>query len=536
MKYMNILFMTLLSFLFINCNEQELQMQTEKTALYFQAVADGSQVKLKWENESKKAYDIWRAIDDRPYKKIMEGITESSYVDNVSDLEGGTQLTYRMVNAGGYAFAADILRRQQSVILRTFTIEELMDEVQKNTLKYFTDFAHPDCGLTRERSNIPDDLHVVTTGGTGFGIMAIIAGTHRGFITRDAAYNQIRKITDFLQKVETFHGAYAHWYFGNTGLVKPFSDKDNGGDLVETSFLMQGLIVAYEYFKDGNDLEKKLAADINTIWRNVDWKHYTKNENKLYWHWSKQYDFAMNMGISGWNEGLMSYVLAAASPTYGIEKAVYESGYANNGAMKNGKTYYDITLPLGNDGEMGGPLFFAHYSFMGLDPNGLKDQYCDNYFEQNRAHVMINRAYCIDNPKEHKGYSEQLWGLTASDCPVATYLAHAPGNNDNGTIAPTAALASIPYAPEQCLKVMDYLYYDLKDKIWGEYGFYDAINLGVEEEKQVVKSHLAIDQGPIVVMIENYRSGYIWELFMRNEDVQNGLKKLGFSSTKYNIN
>lgn len=535
MKYMNMIMVAFLSLSFINCSEKELEMQTEKTALYFQAVADGSQVKLVWENLSNRAYDIWRAIDDRPYKKIIEGTTAASYTDDVTDLKGGTRLTYRMVDAGGYAFAADVLRRQQSVILRTFTIDHLMDEVQKQTLKYFTDFAHPACGLARERSNKQEDMDVITTGGSGFGIMSIISGVYRGFITRDAAYSQMRKITDFLKTAERFHGAYAHWYFGNTGKVKPFSDKDNGGDIVETSFLMQGLIVAYEYFKDGNAQERQLAADINEIWKGVEWDFYTKGENKLYWHWSKQHDFAMNMGISGWNEGLMSYVLAAASPTHSISKEVYTHGFANNGAMKNGRTYYGMALPLGNDGEMGGPLFFAHYSFMGLDPNGLSDLYCSNYFEQNKAHVLIDRAYCIENPKKHKGYSEKMWGLSASDCPVATYLAHAPGGNDNGTIAPTAALASIPYAPEECLKVLDYLYYDLKDKMWGDYGFYDAINFGVEDGKQVVKSHLAIDQGPIVVMMENYRSGIIWKLFMQNEDVMAGLKKLGFSSSKYNF-
>lgn len=529
---MNILIAALMSLLFCNCNDDELQMQTEKTALYFQAVADGSSVRLKWENDAKNSYDIWRAINSHPYKKVATGIQNDTYTDQVENAKEGAKVTYRMVGVNGYPFAADVKRREQSVILRMKTQNEILDDVQREHLKYFIDFAHPS-GMIRERSNIPEDMDVVTTGGTGFGIMAIVAGAERGLITKDKAYTQIRKITDFLQKVETFHGAYAHWYYGHTGEVKPFSPDDNGGDLVETSFLMEGLIVAHEYFKNGSAEQKALADDINTLWSKVEWDHYTKNENKLYWHWSKDKGFKMNMGISGWNEGLMSYLLAAASPSHSIDKVVYDNGYTNNGAMKNGRKYYGLTLPLGNDPEMGGPLFFTHYSFMGLDPRGLSDAYCDDYFEQNKAHVLINRAYCLDNPKKHVGYSDKLWGLTASDCPVAQYLAHAPGGNDNGTISPTAALSSMPYAPEECLKVLDYLYYDLGDKMKGKYGFYDAINLGVEEDKQVVKSHLAIDQGPIVVMIENYRSGIIWKLFMQNEDVRNGLRKLGFSSSKY---
>lgn len=248
----------------------------------------------------------------------------------------------------------------------------------------------------------------------------------------------------------------------------------------------------------------------------------------LKWHWSKNYGFEMNLDIRGWNEGLIAYVLAAASPTYPITKDVYVEGFTSNGGIKNGRTYYDIVLPLGSDGEKGGPLFFCHYSFLGLDPRGLKDHVCNDYFEQNKAHTLINRAYCIDNPKNHVGYSENFWGLTASDCPIAGYIAHAPGNNDNGTVTPTAALSSMPYAPEECMAVLKYLYRDLGDIAFGEYGFYDAINLGANDK--VVESYLAIDQGPIVAMIENYRSQLLWNLFMQNEDVQRGLKLLGFTS------
>lgn len=506
-----------------------------KIKLEFGDADESKKVIVSWNVAGDESYAIYRSEYGGEFKKIADEVIGGRYEDDLSGVNRTMEFIYRVVLSWGDVNDKQVEDKQQTIrFVPGLVGEKLMDEVQEMTLKYFTDFAHPLCGLARERSNIPGDLDVVTTGGTGFGIMAIIVGAERGFITRDAAYSQIRKITDFLMKVERFHGAYAHWYFGNTGAVKPFSPKDDGGDIVETSFLMQGLIVAYEYFKNGSDEEKKLASDIDDIWKGVEWNHYTKGDNKLYWHWSKNHDFAMNHSISGWNEGLMSYVMAASSPTYPITKDVYTYGYDNQWNMRNGRYYYGIQLPLGNDGEKGGPLFFAHYSFMGLDPHGLKDGFCDDYFEQNKAHVLINRAYCLDNPKGHKGYSVNLWGLTASDCPKAEwkYLAHAPGNNDNGTVSPTAALSSMPYAPEECMKVMEYLYNDLGDKMIGPYGFYDAINPGMEEDKQVYKSHLAIDQGPIVVMIENYRSGLIWKLFMQNEDVKRGLQTLGFTITE----
>jgi hypothetical protein len=192
--------------------------------------------------------------------------------------------------------------------------------------------------------------------------------------------------------------------------------------------------------------------------------------------------------------------------------------------MKNGKKFYDITLPLGSD--YGGPLFFAHYSFMGLDPRNLSDAYAD-YWEQNVAHAKINHAYCKANPKGHYGYSERCWGLTASDIQNG-YTASSP-TNDKGTIAPTAALASMPYTPQESMKALEYFYYVLGDRLFKEYGFVDSFSL---EKRWFASSYIAIDQGPIVVMIENHRTGLLWDNFMKNEDVQKGLKKLGFTYTE----
>ncbi len=400
--------------------------------------------------------------------------------------------------------------------------DALLDLVQQQTLKYFWDFAETNSGMARERNT---SGNLVTTGGTGFGIMAMLAGAERGWLERDEVLQRMLQIGNFLKDADRFHGAWSHWIDGTTGQALPFSQKDNGGDLVETAFLVQGLIAAREYFDAGTPLEDSLRVLVDTLWHGVNWQWYTQGENVLYWHWSPDYEFEMNMQIRGWNEALIVYVLAASSPTYPVSPDVYHQGWARNGEMANGRNFYDLQLPLGVD--FGGPLFFAHYSFLGLDPRGLQDQYA-SYWEQNRIHSLINHRYAISNPGDFCHYSDSLWGLTASDDPIVGYQAHAPfgfHGRDNGTITPTAALSSMPYTPEESMKALRTFYYYLHDDLWGNYGFKDAFNLS---EEWFASSYLAIDQGPIVVMIENYRSALIWNVFMKNDDVLQGLETLGF--------
>ncbi|WP_131535690.1 glucoamylase family protein [Pedobacter nototheniae] len=400
------------------------------------------------------------------------------------------------------------------------TDDELLTLVQKQTFKYFWDFGHPNSGLARERNT---SGNTVTSGGSGFGIMAIIAGINRGFISRTDGLTRIQKMVTFLKTADRFHGAYPHWLDGNTGKVIPFSVKDNGGDLVETSFLMAGLITARQYFKGTDASESTLRTDINAIYNTVEWSWYRKdNSNTLYWHWSPNYSWDLNLPIKGWNECLITYVMAASSPTYSIPKNVYDNGWAQNGAMKNGSTYYGVQLPLG--ATNGGPLFFSHYSFLGINPKGLSDAYA-NYETQTKAHTLINYNYAKTNPLNYYGYSENCWGLTASDIPNG-YAASAPGN-DVGVIAPTAALSSFPYTPTESMQALKYFYYKLGNKTWGDYGFYDAFSL---QDQWFANSTLAIDQGPIIVMIENYRSGLLWNLFMSAPEIKTGMKGLGFNS------
>lgn len=397
----------------------------------------------------------------------------------------------------------------------------LLDLVQRQTFKYFWEFGHPTSGLARERNTSND---VVTMGGSGFGVMSIVTAVHRNFVTRAEGLARMQKIVGFLKNnAQKFHGAFPHWMNENTGAVVPFSPRDNGADLVETSFLMQGLLTARQFFNGTDASEAALRSDINTIYNGVEWNWFRKGiENVLYWHWSPTNNWDINLRIRGWNECLVTYVLAASSPTFSIPKVVYDEGWANNGSIRNNNSYYGIQLPLGS--AMGGPLFFEHYSFLGINPNGLVDQYA-NYQTQVVNHTRINYEHCKLNPNKHVGYSAQNWGLTASDIPSG-YAASSPVN-DMGVIAPTAALSSMPYTPTESMNALRFFYYKLGDKIFKEYGFVDAFKLS---DPWFAGSYLAIDQGPIIVMIENHRSGLLWDLFTSCPEVKAGMRKLGFTA------
>src|SRR5215813_737323 len=399
----------------------------------------------------------------------------------------------------------------------------LLDLVQRQTFRYFWDFAHPVSGLSPDRSNRRPEI--VTSGGSGFGVMAILVAIARGWISRQQGLERLLTILRFLAKAGSYHGVFAHFLDGGTGQTIPFSRKDDGGDLVETSFLMAGLLCARQFFDRDDALEKELRWRVNWLWLDVEWDWHTRDgANVLFWHWSPNNGWSMNHEIRGWNECLITYLMAAASPRSPIADNVYHRGFCQGREHRNDRKYYDLDLPLGPD--YGGPLFFAHYSFLALDPRGLKDRYAD-YWRQNVQHTLINREHCVRNPKDYKGYGPDCWGLTASDNHQG-YSAHAP-HEDLGVITPTAALSSFPYTPDYSMQALRHFYGKLGDRIWGEYGFRDAFS---ETHDWVAESYLAIDQGPIIIMIENYRSGLLWDLFMSCSEVQEGLKRLGFESPR----
>ena len=400
----------------------------------------------------------------------------------------------------------------------------LLDVIQKQTFKYFWDFGHPVCGMALERNTSGD---VVTTGGSGFGIMAMIVAANRGFIKRTDAVTRLNTIVNFLSaKCTRWHGAFSHWNNGSTGATVPFGN-NNGADIVETSYLMEGLLCARQYFNNTADVnETALRDSINAIWNKVEWSWFTQNgtQKSMYWQYNPTYTATSDIWsipVTGWNEALITYVLAASSPTFPITKDVYDNGWAANGNIRNGNTYLGVVLPLGQ--ASGGPLFFEQYSFLGINPNGLSDAYA-NYQTQTLAHTQINYNYCVLNPQQYYGYSSNCWGLTASDI-ASGYSASSP-TNDLGYIAPTAAVSSLPYTPVQSMNAIRFFYYKLGDKLFGNYGFYDAFSLN---NPWFATSTLAIDQGPQIGMIENYRTGLLWRLFMSCPEVKTGMKNLEFS-------
>ncbi len=462
-------------------------------------------------------YRIYQ-LEDSVYKIVGEARSEENFFSHYIGLPYKTN-TYKVLAYDSSGNQSE-LSAEVSTATKQLTDDELLDMVQEATFRYFWDYAHPVSGLSRERRGSAD---VVTSGGSGFGIMAIPVGVERGFITRDQAVERMLKILNFLNtKADRFHGAFSHWLNGTTGKAIPFSTKDNGGDLVETAYMIQGLLTVRQYFNQNNSDEEQIRNLCTSIWEAVEWDWYRRftTSNYLYWHWSPNYNWDMNMTIQGPNEAMIVYLLAIASPTHPVPSTLYLNGWAASANYKNGKTFYGIPLYVG--WNYGGPLFFSHYSFLGFDPRGRKDKFT-NYFVNNRNHTLINRAYCAANPKHYSGYSAVTWGLTASDDPFG-YSAHEP-TNDNGTITPSAALSSYAYTPEESMSALKSFYFTYGDKIWGAYGFTDAFNVS---NNWYADSYIAIDQGPIILMMENQRSELLWKNFMANPEIQPMLDAIGF--------
>lgn len=461
-------------------------------------------------------YYIYK-LQDTTYKKIAIATSDIRIYDDFLGVQGDTA-TYAVS-----AFDSNYNESGKSTTVTAFTHsmtdDQLLTMLEEATFRYFWDYAHPVSGLARERLGSGE---TVTIGGSGFGVMAILVGIERGFITRDQGVQRMLKILNFLStKADRFHGAFPHWMNGTTGKVIPFSTYDDGGDLVETSFMMEGLLTARQYFNQSTTDENSIRSMITNLWQSVEYDWYQRNNTgyTLYWHWSPDYGWMMNMPIRGYNEAMIVYLLATASPTHPVPKYDYAIGWSGF-LYANGKSFYGIPLYVGQD--YGGPLFFAHYSFLGFDPRNKKDKFT-NYFINNRNQTLINRAYCIANPNHYAGYDSVTWGLTASDDPSG-YDAHSP-TNDNGTITPTAAISSMPYTLVESMAAFKNLYNKYGSKIWGPFGFKDAFNVS---KNWYASSYLSIDEGPIIDMVENYRSQLLWKNFMANPEIQPMLDSVGF--------
>ena len=489
-------------------------------------VAEGadSRIDLKWTPNTETdllGYFIYRSENEAgPYAKLNPVLQSNNlYSDFIG--ENGKTFYYKVSAVNRNYQESELSAAVRSSTFQ-MTDDQLLTSIQKATFRYFWDYAHPVSGLAHERTG---SKNVCTSGGTGFGLMTIMVGADRGFVPRDSAAARTLKILRFLQdKATRYHGAWSHWIDGATGETIPFSQFDDGGDLVETAYVAQALLTIRKYYAMDNQVEREIRSRATQLWEEIDWNWYRRypNNTRLFWHWSPNYGWQMNMAIQGWNETMIVYLLAIASPTHGVPASLYYDGWAARTDYANGNTYYGYKLWVG--WPYGGPLFFTHYSFLGFDPRGISDKFC-NYFENNRNITLINRAYCVANPNHHKGYGPLVWGLTASDDPWG-YRAHDP-QNDNGTITPTAAISAMPYTPEESIATLKNFYFTYGPKLWGEFGFRDAFNLDAD---WFAKSYLAIDEGTIVPMIENYRTQLCWNLFMSNAEIDSMIKKIGFQT------
>ena len=513
----------------------QLELPEIKSAKGFERHVD-----LTWrieDTEATRYVKIYRSNDNINFTAV--GVQSPDEFSRYVDYNGIPGKTYfYKLSSIGYDYAESSLTESIKVSTREMSDEELLDMVQEASFRYYWEGAEVNSGLALE--NIPGRKNMIATGASGFGIMALIVGVERGFVTKDEFITRMEKIVRFVENGDRFHGALPHFMDGPTGKVEAFFGTfDNGADLVETSFFMQGLLAAEQYLSKNNPVEKNLMDRISTIWKDVEWDWFKMQEDSpyLYWHWSPDHKWHINHKLIGWNETLITYFLAIASPTHSISPEMYYSGWASQdtiaqnyrsdwgntpaGSMyTNNTSYFGVPLEVGVG--VGGPLFFTHYSFLGLDPRKMEDKYT-NYFETNRDIVSINYRYSCENPGNYEGYGKDSWGLTASDGPWGYKAREAKIEMDDGTISPTGALASFPYTPEKSMAALKHFYREYGTFLWGEYGFRDAFNLS---EDWTANIFMGLNQAPMVVMIENHRSGLIWDLFMKNENVQDALRKI----------
>jgi len=482
-------------------------------------------------------YTIYRSVDEgRTWAPIaIQKSGRTRYADFLG--APGKAARYR-VTAVDTGFHESPAGGEVAAATRALTDDELLTMVQEASFRYYWDGAHPQAGMAIEIQ--PGDDNLVALGASGFGIMALVVGVERQFVTRDQGVERMLRILRFLSAADRFHGVWPHFLDGRTGkAIAYFGPYDDGGDLVETAFLLQGLLAARQYFDRDTAGEREIRETVTRFWETVEWDWYRQRPDSdfLYWHWSPDHGFRISHPLVGWNETMIVYLLAIASPTHGVPASLYHTGWAGQSDLAvryrrawsrttdgdhyvNGHEYYGIPLDVGVGN--GGELFFTHFSFMGFDPRGRRDRYT-NYFDNNRNIARIQHAYALDNPLKRTGYGDDSWGRSAG---VNAGSGRATPAGDNGTITVSAALSSMPYTPEASMKALKHFYRDLGDRLWGIYGFRDGFNLTEDWFEDV---YMGLNQAPIVVMIENYRTGLVWNRFMANPEIEPALAKIGFT-------
>lgn len=406
---------------------------------------------------------------------------------------------------------------------QALTTPALLDTLQYSAFKYFWLEANPVNGLIKDRSASWSPCSIASA---GFGLTAICIGIDRGWVTREAGRARV------LATLNTFwngpQGTDAAGTIGYQGFFYHFLDMntatrvwDSELSSIDTALLLAGMLEARQYFDTADPLDVEVRTLVDNIYRRVNWEFMRNSGSALRMGWKPGTGFAGFGNWIGYNEAMIMYILALGSPTYPVPTTcwnVWVSGY--NWATYYGQSY--VVFP---------PLFGHQYSHCWIDFRYIQDPYMAfrgiTYFENSRRATYAARSYCIDNPFGWVGYGENEWGLTASDDPWG-YLAHGapPAQNDNGTITPTAAASSIVFAPEIVIPTLHHFFDAYGPQLWGSYGFKDAFN---RTQNWWATDVIGIDQGPIIIMIENYLTRSVWNRFMQNADIQAGLARAGFT-------
>ncbi|MCK4676518.1 MAG: hypothetical protein KAT48_00175 [Bacteroidales bacterium] len=420
-----------------------------------------------------------------------------------------------------------------------------INDLKSRTFNYFWELADPVSGLIPDRAPTESFSSIAAV---GYGLSAYIIGVHNNYITREEAKDQVHKLLSFLWRLQ--QGPEKHYIGGYKGFFYHFLDMKTGHrfkavelSTIDTGLLMAGILSCQSYFDGDDNTETTIRTLCDSLYRRVEWDWFLNANNLLSMGWHPESGF-LSSQWQGYNEAMILYILALGSPTHPAPEECWEK-WTKTYVWADHYGYKHVNF---------GPLFGHHYSHMYIDFRGIQDDYMVNkeidYFENSRRATYSNRAYCISNPHGFKDFSDEIWGLTACDGP-GNYIKTVGGNKihfmgyaargtaanyevGDGTLAPTAAGGSMPFAPEICLPALKAIYDAYGEKIYGKYGFKDAFNPTFtfgegNEEGWFDVDYIGIDQGAILLMIENYHTGLIWDIMKKNPYIVTGLKKAGFS-------
>ena len=401
-----------------------------------------------------------------------------------------------------------------------------IDLTARLAFDYFWEQANPANGLVKDRST---DGSAASIAAVGFGLSAITVGIDRGWITRAEGAGRVEATLDFFATCP--QGEAASDVCGYRGFFYHFLDLRTGTragtnelSTIDTALLLGGVLQAAEYFDGGGAEEARIRELADTIWRRVEWDWATPRSPRVALGWRPEEGF-LPFDWRGYNEAMILYVLGLGSPTHPLPDGAWDAWTATY--PSDWQTHYGLTFLTFP------PLFGHQYSHVWIDFRDIQDDYMrskdSDYFENSRKATLAQRAYAIDNPRGWPNYGPNEWGLTASDDPppAPLYIARgaAPVQNDNGTITPTAAGGSYAFTPAESREALRTFYARYRPTLWGPYGLRDAYNVALN---WTATDYLGIDQGPIVLMIENERTGVVWDAFTRHPDVQRGLDRAGF--------